>query len=496
MTETSTSSRPAGEPSSTKADEPFVWKSTHTIALFVICLATLLELIDVTIVNVALPTMQSSLNFSATGVSWVINAYLVTFGGLMLLGGRVGDLFGTRRVFLASFASGLAPNAGTLVTARAVQGVAAAFIAPTTLAMIASTFPEGTPRNRAVAVWGAIGGISGTLGVTIGGLLVAGPGWRWIFFVNIPIGILILVLAPRYLSSGSKERRHSSFDVVGAITVTGGIGLLAYAISDTGRHSWGSGRTIGMLIAAAALLVYFVFHESKIAAEPLVPLSIFRIRSVTASNLFAPLGGAALYALFYFFALYMQDVMGYSAIKTGVLYLPLTGAIVMFAGVAQLLVPYLGVRYLMAGGAIMAACGLLLYANSSPSDSLWVQDVIPSVVTGGGMALWFIPMTISAIAGVPGSQAGLASGLANVTRTVGGAMGVAIVTSIATAHTNNLIAKGHPAVSALEDGFHRGYVVAAIMLGIAALIALLLFRDEGRGKKMDLAELSMAGVED
>ncbi|MBO0820332.1 MAG: MFS transporter [Nocardiopsaceae bacterium] len=506
MTETSssTSSRAPGGGPSSRAAEGFRWRTSHTIALSVLCLATLLELIDVTIVNVTLPTMQADLHFSATGATWIINAYLVTFGGLMLLGGRVGDLFGYRRIFLsgvvvftlASLASGLAPNAATLVTARAVQGAAAAFIAPMTLSMIASTFPEGKPRNLAVSAWGAIGGISGTLGVVIGGLLVAGPGWRWIFYVNIPVGILILLLSPRYLSARRPASRHRSFDIVGAVAVTAGVGLLAYAIAETGQYAWGSGRTIGCLAGAAALLAYFVFHEARVASDPLVPLRIFRIRSVTASNLFAPLGGASLYALFFFFALYMQQVLHYSALKTGLLYLPLTLAIVVFALVAQTLVPYLGVRYIMAAGAVIAGAGLLLYVNSSPSDSLWQQAVVPSIVTGGGMALWFVPMTIAAIAGVPGSMAGLASGLANVTRTVGGALGVAIASSVATAHAASLIAAGHPVASALTSGYHRGYVVGAIMLGVAALVSLALFRKEGRGQKMDMTELSMAGIEE
>ncbi|WP_433894034.1 MFS transporter [Streptomyces sp. CA-111067] len=492
----------AEQPASTAPE--FVWTGRHTVALALLCLAQLIELIDVTVVNVTLPTMQRDLHFTPDSLSWVINAYTVVFGGLLLLGSRVGDLLGRRRVFLsgvalftaASLASGLAQNADMLITTRALQGLSAAFVAPMTLAIIATTFPEGRARNRALAIWGGTAGISGSLGVTVGGLIAGGPGWRWIFFVNIPLGLLMLALAPRFLAADRPARRHRSFDTAGAVAVTAGFSLFAYAVSQTGEHPWGSARTIGLLAGSAALLGYLVVHETRIAQDPLIPFSIFANRSVTGANAVAALVGGGMVAMFYFISLYLQQTLHYSAVKAGLMYLPMTGTVLVFAGVAPLLVPLIGVRYVLVLGTLVAAAGLLVFAHDSPTGGLWRNVVLPSVLAGLGLALTFVPMTIASVAGVPPSMTGLASGLANVSRTAGGALGLSVTVSIAASRTAHRMAAGHPQATALSDGFTLGFTVSAAVMAAAAVAAFALFRGEGRGEKVDFMGLAAAGLDE
>jgi EmrB/QacA subfamily drug resistance transporter len=486
-----------------KQGQGFTWTGRHTVALLTLCLAQLIELIDITIVNVTLPTMGRALGFSQDGLTWVVNAYIVLFGGLLLLGGRSGDLLGRRRVFLsgvavftaASLASGLAQSASMLIITRGLQGLSAAFVSPMTLAMIASTFPDGPARNRAVAIWGAIGGISGSLGVTIGGLLASGPGWRWIFFVNIPVGLFMLAVGPRYLDADRPARRHHTFDVTGAVTVTAGTTLLAYAVSQTSTHPWGSARTIGLLAGAAALIGYFALHEIRFSKEPLIPFSIFSNRSVTGANVVGLLVGGGMFATFYFFSLYQQEVLGYSALKTGIAYLPLTGTLMVFAAITPVLIPRIGVRWLLAAGGLIAAAGMFMFALDSPTGSLWADVIAPSLVVAPGLALTFVPMTLAAVAGVPSSDTGIASGLANVSRTMGGALGLAIIATLATDLTSSQLRAGESARSALGNGYSLGFIISACLLAASAVAAIVLFRDEGRGKKVDLTELATAGSE-
>jgi EmrB/QacA subfamily drug resistance transporter len=493
--------RDAALGASAKQAASFVWTRRHTIALLTLCLAQLIELIDITIVNVTLPTMGRALGFSQGSLSWVVNAYIVLFGGFLLLGGRCGDLLGRRRVFLtgiavftaASLASGLARSADMLILTRGIQGLSAAFVSPMTLAMIASTFPDGPPRNRAIAIWGGIAGISGSLGVTIGGLLVTGPGWRWIFFVNIPIGLFMLAAGPRYLNADPPSRKHRTFDVTGAVTVTAGVTLLAYAVSQTSSHPWDSGQTIGLLAGAAALLVYFTLHEIRFSKEPLIPFSIFSNRSVTGASVVSVLVGGGMFAMFYFFSLYQQQVLHYSALKTGIAYLPLTGMLMVFAAVTPMLIPKIGVRWLLAAGGAIAAIGMLMFAANSPTGSLWDDVIAPSLVLAPGLALTFVPMTVAAVANVPSSDTGVASGLANVSRTVGGALGLAVIVTLATDRTINQVRAGHAVNVALSNGFRLGFTISACLLAASAVAAILLFRGEGRGKKVDLTELATAG---
>jgi EmrB/QacA subfamily drug resistance transporter len=476
----------------------FTWTRAHTIALVVLCVAQALDGVDVTVVNVALPSIQDQLGFSPASLSWVVNAYMVLFGGFLLLGGRAGDLLGRRRIFLgglvlftaASLASGLAPGPGFLVAARAAQGLAAALIAPMTLALIAVIFPEGAARNRAFAVWGAVYGVSGALGLLVGGLLVNGPGWRWIFLVNVPIGLLVLAAAARWLPADRPAGRHRRFDATGAATSTAGVGLLAYAVLQAGTGGWGTAQTIGLLTGAGVLLGYFVIHETRIAAEPLVAFSLFRNRLLVGANLATALRGGAMFALFYFATLYQQQVLHYSALQTGLAYLPLTVILMAASGAAPTLVARFGIRLVLASGALIAAAGLLVFTRVSPEGTLLWGIIAPSVVVGLGFAIMVVPTTIAALTGVPAAHAGVASALLNVSLQVGGALGLAALSTAATARTTSQLQAGRPADAALVDGFALAFGIASAVMVLTAVVAVLLVGEQGRGQKVDLAELT------
>jgi EmrB/QacA subfamily drug resistance transporter len=479
-------------------DGSFTWTSRHTVALLVVCLAQLLELIDITIVNVTLPTIRQALGFSPAGLSWVVNAYVVPFGGLLLLGGRCGDLMGRRKVFLAgiavftmaSLASGLAQGAEILVLTRGLQGLSAAFVSPMTLAIIASTFPDGAPRNRALAIWAGVSGVSGSLGVTMGGLLASGPGWRWIFFVNIPVGLFILVAGRRCLDVDHASREHRSFDVTGAVTVTAGVTVGVYGVSQTSSHPWSSAPTIILLAVAGVLLGSFVLREARFATEPLIPISLLRDRPVMAANIVSFLVGGGMFSLFYFFSLYQQEVLHYSALKTGIAYLPLTGMLMVCAAPTPLIIARTGVRWPLAAGGVISAAGMALFATDTPAGGMWRDVIGPSLVVAPGLALTFVPMTVAAVAGVPLSDTGIASGLANVSRTIGGALGLAVIVTLAAGRTGGQIRGGTAADIALGNGYRLGFAVSACLLGASAAAAVALFRNEGRGTRIDLTGLA------
>lgn len=476
-------------------DSGFVWSAAHTVILLTVCAAQLLENVDVTIVNVALPKIQSGLDISPSNLQWIVNAYAVLFGGFLLLGGRVGDLVGKRRVFVsgvalftvASFASGIASNAGILVSARAVQGFAAAFVSPMTLAIIATTFPEGAPRNKAFGVWGAITGISTSLGVTLGGVLTDSIGWRWIFFINIPVGLFIIIAALRYLNSDSGARTRGGFDAPGAFASTAGIGLLCYTFVQTNDHSWGSARTVVLLVVSVGLLAFFLVQEKWIAKEPLVPLTLFANRSVTGANIVAVLVGSGLLAMFYFISLYEQEVLHYSALKTGISYLPLTFTLTACAFLAPMLIPKVGIRWTLVLGCAVAVVGLVLFARVGAEGGLWSDVIGPSLVVSPGLALTFIPMTLAAVAGVAMSQTGVASGLVNSSRTAGSALGLAVIVTLATSRTNHLLSEGQDTANSLTGGFRLGFAISAGLMAAAAIASLLLFSD---GVQAEAAEAS------
>jgi EmrB/QacA subfamily drug resistance transporter len=491
------------EPLPAQPDAVFRWTRHHVAALVLLCLAALLDVLDVTVVNVAMPTIKDELNFSEGGLAWMVNAYMVPFGGFLLLGGRSGDVLGRRRVLVggtavfsvASLASGLAPNSAVMITTRAAEGLAAAFVVPMTLAMLASVFPAGAPRNRAFAVWGGVNAIAGTLGLIAGGLLVSAIDWRWVFFVNIPVGAFVILAALRFLPADFPGRGRRRFDAIGAMTVTGGASLLAYGVVQTDGHAWGSSRTIGLLAGAALLLGYFLVHERFVAAEPLMPLSLWRNRSVTGANVISTLQSSAIFAMFYSTTLYQQQVLHYSALRTGLAYVPLGLSILAGAGLGPAFVSRIGVRFTVALGAAISAVGLALYARVPVAGHLLTDLVIPAVFVGVGSGMIFIPASIAALSGVPTERNGVASALLNVSRQLGGAIGLAVIATVVTTRTNGSLGTGHSAPAALTTGFRLGFAVSTALMGVTVLVALLLLRDDGRGQTVDLVGLQAAGAE-
>ncbi|MEV1249570.1 MFS transporter [Nonomuraea sp. NPDC049750] len=448
----------------------FVWTRGHVVALVALCLAQVLDAVDSTVVNVALPAIKDELAFSAADLSWVVNAYMVPFGGFLLLGGRLGDLLGHRRVLMggialftgASLVAGLAPSAGALVGARGVQGLAAALVAPMTLAMITLIFPEGRPRSRALAVWGTATAVSSALGLVAGGLLADGPGWRWIFFINVPIGVL-LVAAGRVLPARGEPRSGRGFDVVGAATVTLGVGLLIYAVL---RAEW------GLLLVGAALLGYFAVHENAVARRPVVDFRLFRIRSVAGANLIQVVRASALFGLFYLATLFMQEVLGFSALVTGLAYVPMTVVMVGASWLGPLLVGRLGARPVLAFGALVAAAGLLPLAWISPDAGLLVSLIVPMVVVGVGHGIMVVPLTDAALSRVPSSESGVAAAVLNVSAQLGGALGLAVLATSAAARTDDRLQAGTPLSAALTDGYGLAFVLSAVLMALCAALAI------------------------
>ncbi|GAA1673292.1 MFS transporter [Fodinicola feengrottensis] len=480
----------------------FRWTARHTMALVILCLAQVLDGIDITIVNVALPAVRADLGFSASALPWVVNAYMVMFGGFLLLGGRVGDLYGRRRVLLAgvalfalaSLVSGVVQNPGELIGARAVQGLAAALIAPMTLALIGVIFPAGRPRNRAFAAWASSYGISSALGLLLGGLLVDGPGWRWIFFVNVPIGVAVALATIAYVPGDRPVRRHRRFDVVGAVTSTAGVGLLSYAVLQTDGGGWGSARTLALLAASLLLLGYFVVHETRVASEPLVSVGLLRAPGVAGATAVSALRGAAMFALFFFATLYQQQVLHYSALQTGLNYLPMTAILIVAAAFGPILVRWIGIRLAVVAGSLIAAAGMVLFAGISANGSL-LDVIVPSVVVCFGLAIVIVPTTIAALGNAPAEHAGVVSALQNVSLQLGGALGLAVLARLVTQRTTNELAAGRPLAVALTDGFGLSFAITgALMLG-AAVLGAVLFGEQGRGERIDVTELQKSSID-
>ncbi|HXD39854.1 MAG TPA: MFS transporter [Ramlibacter sp.] len=461
--------------------DPHRWQ-----ALSLVCAAFFMTVLDGAIVTVALPTIKNSLHVADNTLQWVLIAYTITFGGLLLLGGRAADLLGRRRLFMigvaifsaASLACGLANTIGVLIAARAVQGVGSAIVAPAVLSIITTTFEEGSERNRALGIWGAIGSSGAAAGVLFGGILTKYAGWEWIFFVNVPVGALVLALT-RPIVRESRIPALRGFDMSGAVTITSSLSLLVYAISKAPDVGWGTGRTIGLLIASLALFVAFLVIETR-SPSPMVSFDIFRIRSVTGANVCAFFLGAVVFSNFFLLTLYVQQVLGYSALKTGLTFLATAGTVVLVAGISQALVTRVGPRPVMAVGLALISGGMLWYTQI-PVDGSFVTHLLPGyLLVGIGMALSFIPMSISALAGVEPQEAGLASGLINATQQIGGALGVAIAATVAFTHTNTLLASGHSPAQAATSGFALGFWVMAgfTAVSVAACIALVRGRDE------------------
>jgi len=453
------------------------------LALAVIVAAQFMVVLDVAIVNVALPTIKVDLGFSQESLQWVVTAYSILFGGVLLLGGRMSDLLGRRRLFVAGLAlftissllDGLAWSEGSLIGFRALQGLGAAMLSPAALSILTTTFAEGRERNLALGIWGAVSGSGGAAGVLLGGALTSALSWSWIFFINVPVGAIVLALTPRLVRESRADVPHRHFDVPGAASITGGLMLLVYAMTRAVQHGWSTGETIGLLAASVALIVAFVAIELRSSA-PLLPMRMFRLRTLSGSNLAGLLTGAAMFSQFFLLTLYMQQVLHYSALQTGVAYVALTLAIIVFANVAQMLASRVGIRLLLPAGLLLASGALVLYARL-PVHGHYFWDIFPAFLLSGiGMALAFIPMTIGALAGVRHSDAGIASGLINTSQQIGGAIGVAAATTIAATYTSRFMGS-HPGASSaagLTHGFEIAFYVLAAVAAVAAVASGLL----------------------
>jgi EmrB/QacA subfamily drug resistance transporter len=454
------------------------------LALALVCAAQFMVVLDVAIVNVALPSIQTDLNFSQANLQWVVSGYAITFGGFLLLGGRAADLLGRRGVFmaglvvftLASLACGLAWSETSLITARAVQGLGAAIVSPATLSIVTDLFEEGSERNRALGIWGAVGAVGAAAGVLMGGILTSGLGWEWIFFVNVPVGAIAFGVSPLLLPRGRRTARHlRDFDALGAVTVTASLILLVYTIVKANAVGWASGRTLGGFVVSAVLLGIFALWELR-AEAPLMPLGFFRNRTPTGANIVGLMMGASLFAMFFLLSLYMQQVLGYSALKTGVAYLTIALTTIFTAGIAAQLVTRVGVKPILALGMTIATVGLLLFTRVSVGGD-YVHDLLPGfLVTAFGLGFSFVPVSIAALQGVKVHDAGLASGLINTSQQIGGALGVAIITAAATARTDDVFAAGGGRPNALTEGFQRGFLVGAFFSVVGVAAALLVIK--------------------
>jgi EmrB/QacA subfamily drug resistance transporter len=456
------------------------------IALVVLCLGDLMIVLDATIVNVALPTIREDLGFSQTSLAWVVNAYLLTFGGFLLLAGRLGDLYGHRRLFLigialfttASLACGLSTSQGMLVVARTVQGFGGAIVSAVALSLIMTLFTEPGDRAKAMGVFGFVAAGGGTIGVLLGGVLTDLLSWHWIFLVNIPVGIAVYCLCVVLLPKGHGQEGEGRLDVAGAVTVTSALMLAVYAIVNGNGNGWTSVETLGLLAAAAVLLVTFLVIESRVAA-PLVPLGLFKHRNLSVANVTAVLSAASLFAMFFLSALYMQLVLGYSPLEVGLAYVP--NSLIMAGlslGLSAKLVMRFGIRPPLVVGMLLSASSLLLFARA-PVDGSYLVDLLPPLVLLGlGAGIAFNPMLLAAMGDVEQSEAGLASGVVNTSFMMGGALGLAILASLATSRTDNLLSEGGTQLAALNGGYHLAFLVGAVFALGAAVIGGLLLRPQ------------------
>jgi EmrB/QacA subfamily drug resistance transporter len=454
------------------------------LALLIVCLGDLMIVLDVTIVGVALPSIREDLGFSETSLAWVVNAYLLTFGGFLLLGGRLGDLFGHRRLFIAgivlftgaSLACGLAGSQATLIAARAVQGLGGAVVSAVALSLIVTLFTEPAERAKAMGVFGFVAAGGGSIGVLLGGILTDAFAWNWIFLVNVPIGIAVVIFSLVVLPGGRGFAPSTRLDVAGAVTVTASLMVAVYAIVNGNEVGWATARTLGLLVLAGALLGLFLVIESRVAA-PLVPLRLFRLRNLSVSNVVGILWAAAMFAWFFLSALYLQLVLGYSPLEVGLAFLPGNLIMAVFSlGLSARIVMKFGIRAPLGVGLGLAAFGLLLFARA-PVDGTFLVDVLPSMILlgiGAGMA--FNPVLLAAMGDVPQEEAGLASGVVNTAFMMGGALGLAVLASLAASRTDSLTASGSGELEALAGGYHAAFLVGALFAGAAAAIGVLLLR--------------------
>jgi EmrB/QacA subfamily drug resistance transporter len=467
-------------------------------ALILLCFAQFIVVLDASIVNVALPSIGEALSFSESNLAWVVNAYVIAFGGFLLLGGRAADLLGRRRVFMAglavvgiaSLAAGFAETQGQLIAARAAQGLGAAIVSPAALSIITTLFQDGSERNKALGVWGAVAGSAGAAGVLLGGILTDGLGWEWVLWVNVPVAAIALAFTPGLIPESRSESVTRHFDAAGAVTVTAGLSLLAYAFLDASDAGWGSTKIIGLLAAAVALIGIFVAIELRSKA-PLVPFRIFRLRTLTGANIVGLLLGASLFSMFYFISLYMQQVLGYSAIEAGLAYLPLAVTIIVAAGIGGQLVTRFGFKPILATGMAFVSAGLVYWSQVSVGGGFFADILGPSLLAAMGLGFGFVTSTIAAVAGVGDREQGLASGLINTSQQIGGALGLAVLSTIATSRTEDVMATGGSTLpNALTEGFQAAFLGGAVIgiLGVIATLVLIRNRDSKAHMEMANAE--------
>jgi EmrB/QacA subfamily drug resistance transporter len=473
------------------------------MALILLCFAQFIVVLDASIVNVALPSIGEGLNFSQENLAWVVNAYVLTFGGFLLLGGRMADLLGRRRVFLAglllvaaaSLAAGFASSEGQLIAARAAQGLGAAIISPSALSIIMTTFRDGAERNKALGAWGAVAGAGGAAGVLFGGILTDGLGWEWVLWINVPVALIVAALTPSMIAESRSESATRHFDTAGAVSVTAGLSLLVYAIVDATEAGWGSLQTLGLLGLSAALIAAFVAIERR-SDSPLVPFRIFRLRTLTGANAVGLLVGASLFSMFFFITLYMQQVLGYSAIKAGLSYLPLALMIIVASGIASQLVTRIGFKPVLATGMAFVAGALVWFSQVSVGGGFTTDILGPSLLAATGLGFAFVTTTIAAVSGIRDQESGLASGLINTSQQIGGALGLAVLATIANTRTDDVMASsgGDPSAltNALTEGFQSAFLGGAVIAALGLVLTLVLIR--GRDSRAHV-ELSARGRE-
>jgi len=459
-------------------------RRTRWLALIVLCLGDLMIVLDTTIVNVALPSIRADLGFTETSLAWVVNAYLLTFGGFLLLGGRLGDLYGHRRLFLigislftlASIACGLSTTQGLLVTARAVQGLGGAVVSAVALSLIMNLFTEPADRAKAMGVFGFVMAGGGSIGVLLGGVLTDLLSWHWIFLVNVPIGIAVYALCLRLLPADRGQATSGRLDVAGAVLVTSALILAVYAIVNGNDKGWTSAQTLGLLVGSAVLLTSFLVLESRVSA-PLMPLAILKLRNVATANVVGVLWAAAMFAWFFLSALYLQLVLGYSPLQVGLAFLPANLIMGAFSiGLSAKLVMRFGIKVPLATGLLLAAVGLLLFARA-PVDGNFLVDVLPSMILlGCGAGMAFNPVLLAAMSDVEPSESGLASGVVNTAFMMGGALGLAILASLAASRTTSLESSGEGALAALNGGYHLAFLVGALFAAGAAAVGAAFLR--------------------
>jgi EmrB/QacA subfamily drug resistance transporter len=459
------------------------------LILVIACLAQFMVVLDATVVNVALPSIQRGLHFSPSSLQWVVNAYTLIFGGFLLLGGRAGDLIGRKRLFVAGVAlfsaasllNGLAQTSTMLIVGRGLQGLGGALLSPAALSIITTTFTEQSERTKALGVWSAIAAGGGAVGLIMGGALTQLASWEWIFFVNVPVGVLTLLATLRFVPESRAHLEHRTFDLAGAVTVTAGLVVLVYAIVKAQSFGWGSARTVGLIAAALALLAAFVVIERRSKA-PLIRLSIFRVKTLTVANVVLLLVASGLFGMFFFASLYVQEILGYTPLQAGLAFLPVTAGIAIGAGIAQQLITRIGIRNVAVVGIGLATVGLVILAGI-PVHGTYAADLLPGLLPMSiGMGLTFVPITLMATGGVAENDAGLASGLFNTAQQVGGSLGLAILSTLAASRTTDLLSGLHgtallaASTAAKVSGYRVAFVAAAVMLGAGAVIMALTVR--------------------